>query len=267
MHPAAMIRASHPEPAAAVTAVAALLSISAGRAASGVVLAALAVLGSQLAIGWVNDAVDAPRDTLVGRRDKPVAAGEVSRRLVAGLGAGAAALTVPLAFLSGPRAGLALTLALVSALLYDWPLKSTVFSVVPYAVSFACLPAFTTFGAGKVPPVWLVLAGGLLGAGAHFVNVLPDLADDARTGVRGLPHLLGFYGSLAAAGVLLVGATVALAFGPPGPVRWPGWTALGIALAVLLFGVYVATRDRASKTPFRTVMVVALVDVVLLLIS
>lgn len=267
MHPGALVRASHPEPAVAVTAVTALLSIAAGRPAWGVVAAAGAIFSSQLATGWVNDALDAPRDTAVGRTDKPIAAGRISRRLVAVLGAVAAVLTIPLGFLSGVPAGAVLTLALISALSYDWPLKSTVFSVVPYAVSFACLPSFVVLGAGKTPPVWLVLAGGLLGAGAHFVNVLPDLADDARTGVRGLPHVLGRAGSLAAAGVLLLAATVALAFGPAGPVRWPGWTALGIALAVMLFGVYAASRDTASKTPFRAVMVVALLDVVLLLVG
>ncbi len=35
-----------------------------------------------------------------------------------------------------------LTLATVFALLYDWPLKSTVFSIVPYLVAFGLLPAF-----------------------------------------------------------------------------------------------------------------------------
>jgi len=30
-------------------------------------------------------------------------------------------------------------------------------------------------------------AAALLGLGAHFANVLPDLAGDAATGVRGLP--------------------------------------------------------------------------------
>ena len=34
-------------------------------------------------------------------------------------------------------------------------------------------------------------AAAALGSAAHFVNVLPDLADDAATGVHGLPHRLG----------------------------------------------------------------------------
>ncbi len=70
-----LVRASHPEPAVAVTLVCALLAIGAGRSAVGVVATAATVLASQLAIGWVNDAIDAPRDALVGRRDKPVATG------------------------------------------------------------------------------------------------------------------------------------------------------------------------------------------------
>jgi 4-hydroxybenzoate polyprenyltransferase len=164
-------------------------------------------------------------------------------------------------------AGLVATLGLVSALLYDWPLKSTVASVVPYAVSFACLPSFVVLGTGARPPAWLVVAGGLLGAGAHFVNALPDLGDDARTGVRGLPHLLGQRGSLAAAGVLLLAATATLALGPAGGPSWPGYVALAVAVAVLPVSWYAVRRDPGSKLPFRAVMVVALLDVVLLLVG
>jgi heme o synthase len=262
-----LVRASHPEPAVAVTLVSALLAIGAGRSPWGVVATAATVLASQLAIGWVNDAIDAPRDAAVGRRDKPVAMGTLSRRTAAILGAVAAVAVVPLGFLSGVPAGLVATLAVTAALLYDWPLKSTVLSVVPYTVSFACLPSFVLLGAGKTPPLWLIAAGGLLGAGAHFVNTLPDLADDARTGVRGLPHLLGPRGSLVAAAILLVAATALLTFGPPGPPHWPGWTALALALAVLAVSGLFVRRDPSSKMPFRAVMVVAVLDVLLLLVS
>ena len=193
--------------------------------------------------------------------------GRLSRRLVAICGIVAALLTVPLGFLSGVGAGIVATLALAFALLYDWPLKSTVVSVLPYAVSFACLPTFVVLGAGGRPPVWLALAGGLLGAGAHFVNALPDLGDDARTGVRGLPHLLGQRGSLVAAGLLLLAATAMLVFGPPGPPSWPGWLGLALAVLVLPLGLHAVRRNPASKLPFRAVMVIALVDVILLLVG
>ena len=65
--------------------------------------------------------------------------------------------------------------------------------MVPYVVCFGLLPVFVVLGCPgtPAPPWWLPVAGGLLGAGAHFANVLPDLDDDAATGVRGLPHRLG----------------------------------------------------------------------------
>ncbi|GGM39529.1 UbiA family prenyltransferase [Dactylosporangium sucinum] len=262
-----LLRSSHPEPAAGVTAVAALLAIGLDRPWPGVVATAATVLASQLSIGWVNDALDAPRDAAVGRTDKPVAAGKLSRRLVAVLGALAAVACVPLGFLSGWAAGLVATLALASALLYDWPLKSTPVSVLPYAVSFACLPAFVALGAGRTPPLWLLAAGGLLGAGAHFVNTLPDLDDDIRMGVRGLPQLFGRSGSLLASAVLLLGATATLAFGPPGPPPLLFWPALALALIALSIGWYFMRRDPSSRVPFLAVIAVALIDVVFLLVS
>ncbi|GAA3279106.1 UbiA family prenyltransferase [Dactylosporangium vinaceum] len=262
-----LLRASHPEPAAGVTAVSVLLSVGLHRPVWGVVGAGATVLASQLSIGWVNDALDAPRDAAAGRTDKPVAAEKLSRRLVAALGVAAAVVCVPLGFLSGWAAGLVSALALASALLYDWPLKSTVISPLPYAVSFTCLPAFVVLGAGKTPPLWLLAAGGLLGAGAHFVNTLPDLDADIRTGVRGLPQRLGRRGSLATAALLLLAATAALAFGPPGRPPALIWPAVAAALLALGFGWYRMTRDTTSRAPFLAVIAVALIDVVFLLIS
>ncbi|HWH00926.1 MAG TPA: UbiA family prenyltransferase, partial [Pilimelia sp.] len=234
----ALVRASHPEPAVAVTAVAALLALGSGRSAGGVAAVAAAVLSSQLAVGWVNDWLDAGRDAAVGRIDKPAATGAVSPRTVGLAGLAAALATVPLAWLSGPAATAAALVGLVSALLYDWPLKFTPLSVLPYAVSFAALPAFVLLGRPGPVPGWLVAAGGLLGAGAHFANALPDLADDARTGVRGLPQRLGVHGSAAAGAALLLAATFTLVFGPPGPPAWWGYAALAAVGAVLPAGWY-----------------------------
>lgn len=179
-----LVRASHPEPAAAVTVVAALLAAGVGHSAAGVVLVALTVLASQLAVGWSNDLIDAERDAAVGRTDKPVTTGEVARPTLARATAVAAVAVPVLALAGGPAAAACATLGLVSALLYNRPLKSTPVSVLPYAVSFGALPAFVVLAlpGSPVPPAWLVAAAALLGAGAHFANVLPDLADDARTG-------------------------------------------------------------------------------------
>src|SRR5438045_8462273 len=99
----ALVRACHPEPTAAVTAVAALLAVSQGAA---VVAVASTVLASQLAVGWSNDAIDADRDAAVGRPDKPIPAGAVSRRSVAVASVVAALATGGLALRRRPPAAL-----------------------------------------------------------------------------------------------------------------------------------------------------------------
>lgn len=262
----ALIRSAHPEPGLAVTVAMTLLAVGAGHRGWQIPGVFLAVAATQLAVGWVNDWLDADRDRFSGRSDKPVANGQISARAVGWAGL-AATLAVPLLALPfGLAATTLLTVAALVALLYDWPLKSTPFSIAPYLVAFGLLPAFVVVAlpGHPAPPAWLVTAGALLGGGAHFANVLPDLADDEATGVRGLPHRLGPATSAAAAAFLLLGATVTLVFGPPGPPSWAGWAAGLTAVVVLPLGWY-ATFIRAAM--FRAVMVVALIDVLLLIFS
>jgi protoheme IX farnesyltransferase len=269
----ALVRASHPEPAVAVTTVTALLAWGVGHDGAGIVKTAGAIFASQLAIGWVNDWLDADRDLAVGRADKPVAAGAIDRRLVGRCGLAASVACVLVALTTGFPAALLMIAALVSALLYDWPLKLTALSVLPYALSFGLLPAFVVVAlpGAPAPPAWLVLAGALLGAGAHFANALPDLDDDTRTGVRGLPQRLGPVGSRLAAAVLLLAATVALVVGPAGPPSWAGVAAVLVAAVVLPIGWYVGraatARGHRPVAMFQAVMAVAVIDVVLLVAS
>ncbi|MET0425885.1 MAG: UbiA family prenyltransferase [Actinoplanes sp.] len=266
----ALIKSSHPEPGGAVTVAMTLLAVGAGHRGWSILGVFAAVGATQLAVGWVNDWLDADRDRHAGRRDKPVAAGAVSRRTV-GLAGLLAALAVPLLGLPfGPLPTVIISLVGIFALLYDWPLKSTVFSVVPYLVAFGLLPAFVVVAlpGHPAPPVWLVAAGSLLGAGAHFANVLPDLADDAATGVRGLPHRLGATGSAVAAAAFLLAATLTLVFGPAGPPSWAGWAAAAAAVVVLPAGWQAARRAQGRQVAmFRAVIVVALLDVLLLIFS
>ena len=75
---------------------------------------------------------------------------------------------------------------------YNLGLKSTVWSGASYAVAFGLLPSFAASALPGHPLArWPVTAAAaLLGLGAHFANVLPDLAADERNGVRGLPQRL-----------------------------------------------------------------------------
>lgn len=263
----ALLRSCHPEPTAAVTIMISALAVTSGHPASGVVRIGAAVLAGQLSIGWLNDAVDAERDRAVGRTDKPVVAGAVSAATVRTATVVAAVVCVPLSLASGLVAGSLHLVAVAAGWAYDLGWKSTRWSVVPYVVCFALLPVFVVVAlpGGPGPPWWLPVAGGLIGAGAHFANVLPDLDDDAATGVRGLPHLLGAAACRAVAAALLLAATVVLAFVVP----VPGWLAVAtpvVAVVILVSGL-VAGRRRGSRAPFRSVLVVALLAVALLLTS
>ena len=262
----ALIRACHPEPTAAVTLVSGALAASSGRDLRGVLAVVAAVLTGQLSVGWCNDYVDRERDRETSRPDKPVAVGDISARTVGVAAVVALVLCVPLSLLSGLVPGTLHVIAVLSAWAYDLRLKATPLSVLPYAVSFGLLPAFIVLGrpGADSVPVWLVAAGALLGAGAHFANVLPDLDDDLRTGVRGLPHRLGASASRSLAALLLLAASLVLALGPPGPPGWAGLAAPLIAAGALVAGMLLSRRA-GSRAVFRAVLVVALVDVVLLL--
>ncbi len=263
----ALLRACHPEPTIAVTAMITALAVTAGRDAQGVLLVAAAVLTGQLSIGWLNDALDAGRDAAVGRADKPVATGAVSVRTVGAASAVAAVVCVPLSFASGALAGAVHLVAVAAGWAYDLGLKATRWSVLPYVVCFGLLPVFVVLGlpGTPVPPWWLPTAGAMLGAGAHFANVLPDLDDDAATGVRGLPHRLGAAGSRAAAGLLLLAATVVLAVAAPLPALL-AWAVPVLAALVLAAG-FRAGRRPGSRAPFRAVLMVAALAVLLLLVA
>ncbi len=266
----ALLKSSHPEPGGAVTVAMTLLAIGVGHRGWSIVGVSAAVAATQLAVGWVNDWLDADRDRIARRRDKPVASGAVSRRTV-GIAGLISALAIPVLGLPfGAKATICITLVGIFALLYDWPLKSTPLSVVPYLVAFGLLPAFVVVAlpGHPTPPAWLVAAGALLGGGAHFANVLPDLADGAATGVRGLPHRIGAAWSQIAAAGLLLAATLTLVFGPPGPPSWVGIAAAAAAVVVLPIGWYAARRARGRPVAmFRAVIVVALIDVLLLVFS
>jgi protoheme IX farnesyltransferase len=263
-----LVRACHPEASAAVTTIAALLAIAVGHTPAGVAGVTLTVLASQLCIGWHNDWLDADRDALVERTGKPIPAGLVARRTVgrASVAAGVAmvAVALPLGFV----ATLVITAGLLGGLAYNWPLKMTLASPAPYLVSFAALAAFVVLALphGPHPPLWMVSAAALLGGGAHFANVLPDLADDRRTGVRGLPHLLGARGSWAAAAMLLLAAGAVVTIGTAHRAPWIGAVAVAFSAVVLALGWF-RSLTPGSRAAFYAALVVALVDVILLLLA
>jgi 4-hydroxybenzoate polyprenyltransferase len=261
----ALLRAAHLGPTVAVTLVAGLLAAAARLDAAALVVLVLAVLTGQLVIGWSNDLLDVRRDVQVGRTDKPLATGELSETAVRAALATAATGTVVLSLALGWRAGLChLLLAVGGGLAYNLGLKATAWSWLPYAVAFGALPAVVTLAQDPpaLPPWWIAAAGALLGVGAHFVNVLPDLADDAATGVRGLPHRLGARTSQHVATAVLVLGSAAAVLGPRGAPGTFGWVALTATLLLAL-----AALLGHGRTPFRAAICIAVVNVAMLTLA
>ncbi|WP_324649295.1 UbiA family prenyltransferase [Georgenia sp. H159] len=259
----ALARASHAAPTVVVTGLAVLLGVEAGLAAARVLLVGLAVLCGQLTIGWSNDLLDAGRDRAVGRTDKPLATGQLATRVVTAALAGAVVACAALSLALGWRAALAHLVVVAAGWAYNLGAKSTVLSWLPYVVAFGTLPAvpWLALSPPALPPWWMLAVGALLGAGAHVVNVLPDLAEDAVTGVRGLPHRLGARASGVLAVVVLLAGTATGVLGPGGAVPPWAWSVLlaAGALAVVSLG-------RPGRTPFYAAMAIAVVNVVVLLV-
>jgi 4-hydroxybenzoate polyprenyltransferase len=271
-HAGALARSTHPGPGLAVTVVALLLGVAVGLEPWRVVLLGVALLFDQASVGLSNDWIDADRDRAVGRTDKPVARGEITAgavRTAAWISAAAALLlTLPL----GLAATAAHAIALASAWAYNAVLKNSPVSVLPYALSFGLLPAIASLArpVPALPAWWVFVAGALLGVAAHFANVLPDLDDDRRTGIRGLPHRLGLKVSIEITwAALLLGAvavTVGVASGSAGV---PAFAIVGllISLTIAVIGLVLALRRGVGRWLFRLVIAAALVDVAMLVLA
>jgi len=191
--PVQLVRAAHP-----LHAIATALALGGGALATGrplreVGLVAATVLVGQVVVGWHNDLVDRARDAARDRPGKPLA----NRRLDPGtvwfaLACGVL-LLVPLALGNGVTAGCSYLLSVGVAMAGNLVLRRTSLSWLPWAVSYALLPAFLTYGGwggqaqGDPPTVLATVLAALLGVAVHFLLALPDLVDDNADGLRHLP--------------------------------------------------------------------------------
>ncbi|MEU7011636.1 UbiA family prenyltransferase [Streptomyces sp. NPDC046332] len=265
----ALLKAAHPVPAVAVTAVSALLAAAVGLGPAAGAKAMAAVAAGQLSIGWCNDRIDMRRDRAAGRRDKPLALGALRPGTVAAAGLVALLACVPLSLACGFRAGAVHLGCVAAAWAYNLWLKRTILSWVPYAVAFGLLPAFLTLAlpGSPWPPPWLIVAAGLLATGAHFANVLPDIEDDLAEGVRGLPQRLGRRGSIVWAAILTFASCAVVTVGPTGSVTGSGGVLIGVTLTMCLVSVAGPTALVGGRLPFLVILGVAGVDAVLLVLA
>lgn len=262
----ALVVAGHPGPCLVITALVTALTAHAAARGIGPVLVAPAILTGQLSVGWSNDACDAERDLVAGRPDKPVARGDISVRAVWIAAFSALAVSAVLSLQIGPWWLLINAVLVGTAWAYNLGLKTTWASGLMFLLGFAPLPALATFTMPGQPwPTWQVTAAaGCIGVGTHFTNVLPDLAADQITGVRGLPQIVaarwGGRAVRAVAIVLLLVASVLLLLAAIPSRRWISVTGLVAAAILALVGF-----RGSGKIPFFCALGIAAVDVVLFL--
>jgi len=260
----ALIAAGHPGPSLAITAMAALLAAQAAPHGPGPVLTAPAMLAGQLSVGWSNDAFDARRDAAAGRTDKPVATGDISVRAVWLAAAAALAACAIMALAIGVATAIVTAVIIGAAWAYNAGLKATPASGLMYIAGFGPIPAYAASTLPGHPwPAWPVTAAAAaVGLGAHFANVLPDLAGDRATGVRGLPQQVaarwgGRAVRAAALLLLLLASVLLLAAASPGR-RWVALAGLGAAALLGLAGA-----RSGGRVPFLAAIGIAAIDVAL----
>ena len=198
-----LLKASHFGPTLLVVAITCILSLTQFSIRDSIFIA-FAILLGQFVVGWSNDLIDFPRDKAAGRIKKPLVAGTITEealRISLGI-ALPSALIVSLMSPLGVSGTAIHFIGLLSATAYNFKLKSTLLSVVPYIVSFGALPWAIYVASGNTPPTWIVLGFILFASAFHFLNVIKDLEADIDQKVMGLPQVLGQKKSIAVAALL-----------------------------------------------------------------
>lgn len=211
----ALLRASHFPQTLAMTVALGICAWVMGVRDQNLVVFVAAVLFGQFSVGWVNDFIDARLDRTVGRSEKPIVAGTLETSSLKVPIAIALILVVPLSILAaGWIGGLAHIAAVGSAHIYNVYLSRTVWSWVPYAVSFSLLPFFVAQAGSRVlwPELPMILLFALVGVIAHLLNALPDIAIDREGGKGGLVVSLGRQKSLLLFAVLFALAICVLLY-------------------------------------------------------
>ncbi|GGF51987.1 hypothetical protein GCM10011519_27490 [Marmoricola endophyticus] len=190
---AGIVRALHPRVAVVGGLIVGVLAYVSERPLREAVVAGAGVLVTSAVLGLVNDVRDQDRDHANGIRRKPVAAGRLPAGNASFVAACLTLLLVPLSLQNGVLAAAALAGILVSGLLSNLWFRRTWLSWLPWAVSFALVPAYLSYGGwgisvqGGPPTLSVTVLAALLGVAVHFLLALPDLVADRRSGFRHLP--------------------------------------------------------------------------------
>jgi len=205
----AYLKAAHFGPTMLITAISFALGTQLWWEGPAYVIAFTIFLG-QLIIGWSNDLYDYQDDLKHNRTNKPLVAGTITpenlRRTTF--------IFIPIAVIAnligplGLKGGSVYLLGVGCGIAYNFYFKFSPLSPLPYAIALAALPASVYYAVDRMPPLWILAGGSLLGVGFHFLNVLKDIEKDQSSSIKGLPQVVGKRASAAIALILIVIAIV-----------------------------------------------------------
>lgn len=199
------LKAAHFGPTMIVTAIAFILAVQLWWEGPAYVIAGTVFLG-QLLIGWSNDLYDYPDDLQHNRVNKPLVKGSITAAQLRK----ATFILLPIAVganLLGPlgiKGGLVYLFGVGCGIAYNFYFKYSRFSPLPYAFACAALPGSIYLAVNRIPPLWILISGSLIGVAFHFLNVLKDIQQDQESEIAGLPQLLGKKRSIAVIVLLLL---------------------------------------------------------------
>ncbi|MCP4383452.1 MAG: UbiA family prenyltransferase [Hyphomicrobiales bacterium] len=227
------------------------LIASGGGAPGRAIVVAASVFLVSAAVGSMNDVLDVDLDTRT-KPSKPIVRGDFSREASLILSLTAALLGVLLSFALGFDVMLVAVLVLASGLTYDFWLKETIWSWIPYGIGIPALPVWGFVAADAFTPILLASfpLGALVALALYLANTIPDIHGDTEYGIEGLAHRLGLARSQAVTWLCFAAAIVLLALTPD--LLGNEWTMLmpglivGAVLLVAMIADAMISRSQGS---------------------
>jgi 4-hydroxybenzoate polyprenyltransferase len=249
----ARLRLAHPFPSLLNGAVVLAMALVAGGTPETALRLAVAMTLLQVAIGTLNDVVDAPRDA--GRTPlKPIPAGLVPIRLAKAVSVVVAVGGLLLVTPSGTGTVVVAAVGLGCGVVYDLALSRTAISWLPLAIALPLVPIYAWLGATGALPLTLfvivpmaVLAGGGLAIGNALVDAEADRASKRATIAVAIGTAAAWRLHALTLGSAVVMAVVLLpAGGSPASLPAIAAGAVGLGAGILLVLAGTAFRRRLA---------------------
>lgn len=195
--PLLLLQTTHPKQAVLTALVLGGVAVLTGRPPNEVGVIVCTVLVGQAMLGWHNDVVDRRKDHDNQAPRKPVADGRLDPGTVWYAIVVAFWVLLPLAVTTGITAGCIYLGSVAVGMLGNVLLRTGFLSWWSWAVSFAMLPAYLSYGGwggqalGSPPEVSITVLAALLGIGVHFTRSVWGLVADHAEGWTYLPLKLG----------------------------------------------------------------------------